>query len=245
MPASYPFDPTGLAATNKVTNELHTLSEVNASPYRVIIPQFAPFYLDNIQLEHIQENGTVRPLQEDVDFYCSMFFIGASRSIGKMLYGGLAINSSLINGTIRIKQYQTLGGNWVADRNYVLEAIANLVYNPRVIAWDMITNVQQTFPPINHQQDFSTIVGQEQVVQSLDGIAAAVLQGPDQQPLIIKHLNDKETNPHEVNALQVGLGNVPNWEQATDQEVLDLVESDKFVSLRQIKILLRSLNVIP
>ena len=47
-----PFDPTGLASTNYVEDEVHTLTEINDATYRLIVPTFAPFYLDNFKFVH-------------------------------------------------------------------------------------------------------------------------------------------------------------------------------------------------
>ena len=172
---SYPLDTTGISPDNLVPNELHTVTEVNATTYNLLVPVFAPFYIDNLKIEHVLMDGTIRELVPDFDYYPALPYIGASGSIGKMIYGAVSINTTLANGTIRFT-YQTLGGDWCADRDYVLEALANKVYNPRTTVWDIITNKQQLFPPINHDQNLDYVYDSGEMINGLNEIADAILQ---------------------------------------------------------------------
>ena len=235
--ASYPFDTTGLAPSNLVQNELHTLTEVNSAPYRILIPSFAPFYLHNLLVEHIGTTGTPTPLTEGVDYYCVLPYMAASRSVGKSLYGGLAFISDLVQGTIRLK-YQTLGGSWCADKNYVYEQLLSAHYNRRTTWWDTLTNVQETFPPTDHDHNAEDIEGHTELLAKLDEIRTAILQSPNLVPAqYLAHLMAKG-NVHDLNKSDLGLGDVSNLPLATDQEVLSRIPSDKYVTLRQILMLL-------
>lgn len=235
--ASYPFDTTGLAPSNLVQNELHTLTEVNSAPYRILIPSFAPFYLHNLRVEYIGTTGEVRVLNEGVDYYCVLPYMTASRSVGKSLYGGLAFNSNLVQGTIRL-QYQTLGGSWCADRNYVYEQLLSAHYNRRTTWWDSVTNVQDTFPPTDHNHDVGDVEGHTELLAKLDQIRVAILQSPNLVPAqYLAHILEKG-NAHDLNKSDIGLGEVSNLPLATDEEVLSRIPSDKYVTLRQILLLL-------
>ena len=44
----YDFDPTGSLPANLVVDELHTITEINVNTYNIIIPEFAPFYTNNL-----------------------------------------------------------------------------------------------------------------------------------------------------------------------------------------------------
>src|SRR5574343_1327482 len=127
---SYPFDQTGLSPANLVVDEIHTLTEINDVTYRIIIPEFSPFYLDNLVVRHTDSTGVTRDLIQDVEYVPCLLYVGATRSIAKVVYGGLSINTELLNGVIKIT-YQTMGGDFCADANYVLERIASSNYNPR------------------------------------------------------------------------------------------------------------------
>lgn len=234
-----PFDPTGLASTNFVEDEVHTLTEINDATYRLIIPTFAPFYLDNFNFIHRDASGTVIPLIEDVDYSFCLPYIGAVRSIGKMLYGGVSINRTFLNGSIEIS-YQSLGGDWCSDPQYVLDRIAEYVYNPRITVWDVVTNKTNQFPPINHDQSLDYVFGHQNLIDSINNIADKVVEA-DQQPHFVTHLLD-QNNPHLTTKAQVGLPDVVNLPIATQQEIDDRIPVQKYVTLNQVLQLLQSLN---
>lgn len=235
MSVSYPFDPTGLASTNLIADEIHTLTEVNNQPQRILIPEFAPFYLGNLQVKHVNIGGITTVLNEDTDYTVCLPYIGATRSIGQMIYGGITINNDSLNGLIKIT-YRTLGGEWTADKNYVLEAISEYNYNPRITVWDIVTNKQDLFPPINHDQSMDYVFGHQNLIDSINNLADQVIQGPNPNTGIIQHLIN-ENNPHHVTKEQVGLGNLENYQMATDTEVDNLVPVDKYFTLRQLLLL--------
>ena len=240
---SYPFDDTGLASTNLVSNEDHTVSEVNAAPYRIIIPDFAPLYLHNLSLVHVAENGTQTPLSEGVDYYPVLPYMAASRSTGQSVYGGISIINAFANGIIRLASYQTVGGGWCADKNFVYQKLLESQYNRRTTWWDLITNIQELFPPSPHNTNTSDIAGHIDLIAKLEEVRLAILQAP-QNPLgsFAAHLLN-QNNPHNVTKTTLGLGNVQNFPPASDQEVLNRTATDKTVTLRQIVMLLDSLGL--
>ena len=228
---TYPFDTTGLAPTNLVVDEIHTLTEINDVTYRIIIPVFSPFSLDNFVIKHTNTIGETVNLIPDVDYHFCLPYVGASRSIGKMLYGGVTINTELINGVLKFT-YQTIGGEWCADASYVRERIAEKIYNPRTTVWDIVTNKQDLFPPINHPQDIDTIFGHQALIDSINNVANTIVNSPNPSVGIVQHLID-ENNPHNVTKLQVGLGLVENLPLASEQDIADKNPVDKYITLKQ------------
>lgn len=233
----YPEDLTGLAESNLVTGELHTLTEINDATYRILIPTFAPFYLHNLKLEHIDVLGAASDLHEGSDFYCALPYMAATRSTGKPVYGGLYINTRLVEGTIRL-QYQTVGGQWCADVGYVYERLLESVYNRRTTWWDKLTNVQEIFPPTDHGHNVGDIEGHISMIAKLEEIRAAIAGRPPNEipALMAEHILDYDL--HHPTKTSLGLGNVANLEMATDQEVMTFQMVDKYVTLRQILMLL-------
>lgn len=211
----YSLDVTGLSSANLVSHESHTLTEINGTNHRYMIPTYGPFHLNNMSARHVSSTMDITPLVPDVDYRPGLPFVTASRSLGKMIYGGFDILTDFPNGTIEIT-YQTLGDIWIADPTLVLEALANSAWNPRIITWDQVTNVQQIFPPIVHTQVMDSIYGHQALIDAINEIAVAILS----KPVPTKHM--------------VGLGNVPNYEQATDAEVIAADPVDKFITLRQL-----------
>lgn len=191
--ASYPLDITGINPANLVTNEVHTLTEINSSTNRLLIPVFAPFYLDNFRLTHIDPNGIGRLLHENADYIFVLPYLAGSRSIAKMLYGAVSITNAVIDGSI-VMEYQTLGGEWIADRNHALEVLTNNVYNPIVTTWDLVTNKQDLFPPINHDLSMDYVMGQQDLIDAIHQIRDAIIDGPQLTPSLLQALTGTQVN---------------------------------------------------
>lgn len=237
--SSYPQDLTGTASTNLVKDELHTLTEINSSTYRILIPTFSPFYLRNLKLEHVNLLGEATELKEGVDYYPCLPYMAASRSTGQPVYGGLSILTTLIEGTLRLAQYQTVGGPWCCDIAYVYQQLLEATYNARTTWWDSITNVQDTFPPTEHQLPVGEIDGITDLLVKMEAIRNAILSSPSSvPPEVLQHVIAKG-NPHALSKLDIGLENVMNYEAATDDEVVKRLPLDKTVTLRQILLLIK------
>lgn len=233
---SYPFDTTGEAATNLIQGELHTLTSVNSATYRILIPTHAPFYLHNLLIEHISQGGVASPLTEGVDYYAVLPYMAASRSTGRSIYGGLSFISTLPQGTIRVK-YQTIGGPWVADRAHVYEQLLLAEYNKRTTWWDVLTNVQQIFPPTAHEHPSGDIAGTQELLTALEQIRVAILAAPTNPIASYMAHMLSQGNVHGLTKADLGLENIQNLHMASDQEVLERQSVDRYVTLRQILML--------
>jgi hypothetical protein len=237
MPAvTYAFDPTGRASENLVQKELHTLTEVNAAPYRILIPSFAPFYSYNLKLEHVDLQGVVHELNEGVDYYLALPYMDATRTTGKSVFGGLPIINNLTNGAIQVT-YQTVGSPWCADIPYVYARLVEQVYNPRMTWWDTLSNVQDVFPPIAHDHALDDTASVDILLSHLTSIRDAILQAPSNVPgQIVAHMLDRTIHPR--SPADLGLGPLTTMDQATDEEVLARMPLDKIITLRQLLLLL-------
>lgn len=171
---TYPLDLTGINPDSRVIDELHTVTEAHFRDYYFIVPNFAPFYVDNFEASIIV-NNTERVLVEDVDFSFALPYVTGTRVTGKALYGAITLHNLDLNGIIKLS-YQTLGGEHISDRLYVLTYLAEKAYNPRTTIWDLITNAPAAFPPEPHYQDYDDFYGQEEVVQKLGEIRDAIVQ---------------------------------------------------------------------
>ena len=170
---SYPLDMTGNSSTNLVLDELHSVTEAHFRDYFFIVPNFAPFYVDNFKATITIGNET-RDLIEDVDFSFAISYVTGTRTTGKAMYGGITLHNLNLNGIVSIN-YQTLGGDQIADRLHILTLLADKAYNPRTTIWDIL-DVPSVFNPSYHYQDYENFYGQEQLVQALGEIRDAILQ---------------------------------------------------------------------
>lgn len=173
MPITYPLDPSGVSPTNLVEGEIHSVSEAKFRDYNFIVPNFAPFFVDNFQMIFTY-NGESRVLEEDVDYSFALEYVTGTRTYGKAMYGAITLHNLNINGLVSLR-YQTLGGDQVADRLQILTNLADRAYNPRTTIWDIITNVPNALPPTPHYQDYDNFYGQEQVVSALNDIRDAIV----------------------------------------------------------------------
>lgn len=226
---TYPLDTTGISLGNLVTNEAHTLTEINSSTYNLIIPKFAPFYIDNFKLRHIDDTGVVSILNEGEHYNFALTYLGGSRSIGKAIYGGISIIDTLVNGYIEI-DYQTLGGEWVADTQYVLTTLAEMVYNPRVTVWDVVTNIQAIFPPINHDNNFDYVYGQAELIAKLSEIVDAIVNSANSNIPLLENI----LNTIKVTRTTLGLDQIVDLPLATNAEVAGKQALDKYITLKQV-----------
>lgn len=160
----YEYDDTGRNPNNLIYREPHVITEINSLSKRTLIPDFAPFYQDNFILEHKDSNGVFHPLDEKIDFDFGLLFMGAAVAIGKKVYGGVVVHRELLEGMVYIT-YRTLGGNWMGDKNLVLENLASSVYNPRIGTWDNVHNAPEVFVPLPHQQNLNNFKGLEDLIE--------------------------------------------------------------------------------
>jgi hypothetical protein len=229
---TYPLDTSGRAITNLITNELHTVSEANFRDYFFIVPNFAPFYINGFILKY-HLNGEERILTEGIDYSFALPYIAGTRSVGIPLYGAITLNNLNIAGILETT-YQCLGGQWVANRLYVLQYLAEKAYNPRTTIWDTVTDKPAIFPPTPHYQDYATFYGQEEFVAAIGRVADAIAASRPELAFI-----DYITN-HPPTPDVIGLGNVANLPLATDAEVAARLPVDKYITLKQMLSLLES-----
>ncbi len=210
---TYPFDPTGTNPLNLVPNEQQVVTAVNYNDYHFVIPRFAPFFKDGLVLTFTNPDGSARPLVEGQDYLLANFFISASRACAAPIFGAISFLDFNLAGVIRMS-YQTLGGIWTLDDNGMAELLANEINNPRVTAWEQVTNIPVMFPVISHEWDLVDMVGASEVVTAIQNVADAIVGNINGQNAYAAHLVDYN-NPHETTAAQVGLGNVQNFPLAT------------------------------
>ena len=209
---SYPFDPTGTRADNKITGEQQILTTINEKHYSRIIPRWAPFFHQGLRLRIRLPNGVVRDMVEGEDYYLGNQFRQATKATAKPIYGSINIIDRTLQGTIMLDSYQTLGGMWTIDETEIARILANQLYNPRIVTWEQVTDVPAMFPVINHEWDLVDLTGMSDVSQKLSEIAYTIANSGDSGLLV--HIADDQ-NPHKVTKAQVGLGLVQNYGIAT------------------------------
>jgi hypothetical protein len=226
LTAIYPFDPTGKAATNLIKGEQQILTAPNFRDYHFVVPKLAPFFAEGLQVSIRTATGTVRPLVEGIDYFCTHQFIAASRACAQPIYGSISFLDLTLVGVVLL-QYQTIGGNWVQDEAKLAEILANTLNNPRITSWDVVVDMPVSFPPIDHEWDVADAYGMQTVVDAIQRVADTLRYGGDGS--IVDHVSD-HNNPHQTTAAQVGLGNVRNLVTATDAEAIAGVSNERYMT---------------
>lgn len=177
MPLPYVFDPLGNNPANRVTDETHVLTGVNYRDFAFILPLYAPFFADESLQLTLVTGMDEQPLVRDQDYFPVLEFLGASIMLGRPVYGGICFAPLYTSGTIRLDQYQTLGGEWLDDTTALHAMILNRAINPRAVSWDQITNRQQVFPPTDHAQPADTVTF-DALLEAIQNLTLAIATLP-------------------------------------------------------------------
>lgn len=227
----YPFDPTGLAETNKVVEVVAVKSRGILDHYYVV-PRAAPFYAESAVLR-LYPAGTNpnNPSQgialvEGVHYNFGYRFSQASHTIGMPVYGAITFYDRTLEGQLRL-EYQTLGGSWTLDDQTMGELLLNYIVNPRIAQWEQLVELPHQFPVVNHSFSIDDFVGMSEVVDELSDIERAILQS--NAGGLTDHLADYN-NPHRVTKAQVGLGLVDNYPSATLGEAQAGTANNRFMT---------------
>lgn len=211
MAATYPFDPSGTSAANRIVNEQHVITSQNFRDYHYVIPKFAPFFERDFTIRLQYPNGTIRTLTLGVDYYFSNQFLDASRACAKPIYGSISFLDTDTAGILSIS-YNTVGGMWNVSPEEISRILAEEMRNPRITTWEQVTYLPERFPVINHPWDLVDMVGASSVVTAIDGVRDAIAEASGGG--LTEHVNNY-SNPHNVTKAQVGLGNVANYAVAS------------------------------
>lgn len=239
--SAYPFDTTSTLASNLIKNETHFAGESEYYGKWFIVPEFGPFYLNNFKIT-ATTNGVVRELTIGVDYAFTFFYKAGSQSIGIPLFGGITLNKSSVNKNDIINiTYQTLGGDWVADRIYVINQLLATSYNPILTVLDLLTDKLSPFPDIKSPYVINPEYGAQGLVVAIRNLAVAISK---QETLadIIAHLSDFN-NPHMDTKAMIGLPDMQNYPIALDSEVGALIPGEKYIVLSQLISAMMGVNI--
>lgn len=171
MPTLYPFDPTGILPSNRIQNEVTTITTANGVNAYVIVPQAAPFYGTSLSIV----NSSGLTLQQNVDYYLTHHWQQATDHTGIEVYGTITLLSGYPVDTYRLN-YQTIGGEYVSSpANTIASGIAAANGSYLIVDW---ASAPTAFPAIPHSENLSGITGVTQLYQALYGISAAIKSPP-------------------------------------------------------------------
>ena len=164
---SYPFDSSGSLSTNKISNEIHSVTVSNGVNAFLLVPFAAPFYGNSFSVV----NSSGNTLIENVDYYLTHHWQQASNSTGMPVYGSITF---LINYPIGVYKlnYQTIGGEYVSSpANAIQSGLVSIANEYVTIDWD---TTPTAFPATPHTEELSGITGMSEIYHSLFSIGQAI-----------------------------------------------------------------------
>lgn len=171
-PNAYPFDPTGAAISNKVVNEVHTVTAVNANEYHNVVPNFAPFYRATLS---VLNGGTMTPLVEGVDFLFGYKYKEATINTAIPVYGCITLLNKNFAGVLVLDEYQTVGGQWTLTTTQINQILSDKLLNPRITTWEQLGVAPEHFPVIDHLHvDPEELIGMPELVTAVESIGLAI-----------------------------------------------------------------------
>lgn len=170
---AYPFDPTGTASDNLITDEVHTVNPPDtAYDYFIVIPFHAPFFRNNLKVMYYPEG---RELIEGLDFALSYYFLDASHKTARQIYSAISLYDKTLSGYIHVT-YQTLGGQWAINETKAAELLNDVKTNPRLTSWENIVELPDTFPVIDHEHHLEDMVGMTELNAVLENIHQTLVE---------------------------------------------------------------------
>ena len=235
---TWELDPYGTNPANDIKAERKVLSSTQDGTFMFLIPKAAPFYAETVVIKHVASGRT---LVKGVDWEPGYRFELVSKRTYRPVYGAICILDRTLTGTFEYN-YHTLGGEYTLDEQSLLTLLSNALTDPRVTTWEKITDVPWYFTPIQHLFNVVDMVGGKELADAINRVADKILSAAERlYPSINVHIQDK-ANPHNTTKAQVGLGNVSNFSICTEQEALEGVRLDRYISPGHVSKMIAKLN---
>lgn len=208
----YPFDPTGKSTKNLVIGETRLISLPPGRVRLFAIPLNGPYFADSLVIKYTPNTGQERVLSEGVDYVNSFQYLDAASKINAPVFAGISFNDLTLNGTITYN-YQCLGTTYSIGSAEIATIETTSTVDPRFTAWENVVTLPAV-PVADYTWTSVNVDDVHKAVRELDkvGLVAhlrpAFLQEPGQSVFI-------------PTAQEVGLGQVPNYPPATEQQALD------------------------
>lgn len=173
----YPYDPTGLAPTNLVSQELHVIP---VTRNRAFALQAGPFYANSVVLTTLPANTL---LVRGVDYEILYLYQEATRITGQEVCAVVYVTNPSVSGQLSAT-YQVVGGEFSSNVSAIQQLIQSLLIDNRAIVWDDILDKPVTFPPAPHLHDVGDLYGMEALIDAINDLKNAVMLG-DQTAIAI------------------------------------------------------------
>ncbi len=230
--ATYPYDPTGDASTNFISNELHNVQPpANINDASFIIPRAAPFFLKSLKVKK-GTTANAEVLLEGVHYMVTHHFVSMSYVLGTPLYSSITFLNRNYSGNVFL-DYQTIGGQFVLDSYTGVEELTRQVYSIYSVTWEQVAGIIQGLPPYDHKMSGSDTTGYGDLVDSVKYLAATIRDkttGGTGETGTAARLDAHLTAVNSHTKDQVGLGRVENYAIATNAEARAGTVNNKYIT---------------
>lgn len=168
-----PFDESGIAPSNLVENESHTITAINGVDHNYLVPDYAPFFAPSMV---VVDKTTGLVLKKGVDYDLSHRFLEGVSAIAKELNGSIVMLDPNITGEF-ILVYQSLGGDFVTDDTKALEDGIDTLTNVLATTWEDVVGVPPAFPPTAHREPVTDINAVSEIIAQMERTTQAIAQG--------------------------------------------------------------------
>lgn len=218
---AYDLDPTGKSLRNKIVSELKVLSLTPGRNHLFMIPVDGPFFSEGFFIKYSPIVGESRVLIPDVDYYPVFPYAEATRKINAPIFAGIEFADLTLNGTF-LFSYQTLGGVYVSDLATVNALEASFAGDPKFTAWETLVTLPAV-PVITHPWTVANVDDISNAVNELEKVGLVVHLRP-------KFLPSPGNEVFIPTPTEIGLGNVPNYPAATEQQALEGTETQALMT---------------
>lgn len=170
IPVKYPLDPTGVATSNKVSAEPHTLRN---SKVRPVVLKYGAFFNESIA---IRDAASGRILTRDVDYYGTVLYQLPTSAYGKEIYQIVVIVDQTCGADILV-DYQALGGEYSYSWDAIVQMMQTLDLDNRPTAFAYLLGRPEAYNPAPHLHDAGDVYGFEYVVAAIERVAQAIRVG--------------------------------------------------------------------
>lgn len=157
---SYPYDPTGKAATNKFSEE-HIVSSDNRSE-RVLRLRHAPFFKPLT----ITYGNSDTPLTEGVDFEYAYELPELDDSVVGPVYMGVNLVNPLVVGSVRVAG-QLLGGTFYQPYYEMLDDLIKHLNSPVSASWLSVLNRPALMPPMPSATSWDDLLNKKYLASAI------------------------------------------------------------------------------
>lgn len=189
---TFNFDSTGLSPDNRVTNEKHTVSIVNASMHNYIVPRYAPFFANNLVIIDVASG---EPLEPGDDYILTHKYEEGTFNVNQDIFGSITLKDPARVGTFSLV-YQTLGGPFTDEASQSIENGLALLHDLTTVDWSELASVPDTFPLTPHNHPVTEVEAVAEMLSQLTLIREAIANPYNELTLSdITDLDEKFVTP--------------------------------------------------